>query len=374
VVLLNAELEQYQRLQSEVEALRAHYQGLDEEIRELSKVMGEDVDQMSMEILEPASPPELPSEPQKDRVLAVALLLGLLLGGGIALIRDQLDQTIRSAEEIPGLLKLPILGTVPAMSRRQKIQERGRSILLRPESPEAEAFRTVRTAVFFGAPREQARTILVTSPAPGDGKSTLVSNLAIAMARAGQKILILDADFRRPMQHTIFGVDHSQRCLRNVLAGKMTLRAAIQATDAQGPDLLTFGQGVSNPAEVLSSRQFALVLERLVGVYDRVLIDAPPVTVVTDAQIVGALSDVTVVVLKAGKSTRRASCHTVAALQGVGARVLGVVINEIRKNGDRYGYSYRQYYRHADAAPHNGKKTKTQDKADACSATRQQAG
>ncbi len=120
------------------------------------------------------------------------------------------------------------------------------------------------------------------------------------------------------MQHTIFGVDHSQRCLRNVLAGKMTLRAAIQATDAQGPHLLTFGQGVSNPAEVLSSRQFALVLERLVGVYDRILIDAPPVTVVTDAQIVGALSDVTVVVLKAGKSTRRASCHTVTALQSVG--------------------------------------------------------
>ncbi len=151
VVLLNAELEQYQRLQSEVDALRTNYQGLDEEVRELSKVMGEDVNQMSMEILESASAPALPSEPQKDRVLALALVLGLLLGGGIALARDQLDQTIHSAEEIPNLLKLPVLGTVPAMSRRQKIQERGRAILLRPDSPEAEAFRTVRTAVFFGA-------------------------------------------------------------------------------------------------------------------------------------------------------------------------------------------------------------------------------
>ncbi|MEN6336752.1 MAG: polysaccharide biosynthesis tyrosine autokinase [Phycisphaerales bacterium] len=357
VVLLNAELEQYQRLQSEVEALRAHYQGLDDEIRELSKVMGEDVDQLRMEILEPASPPQTPSEPQKDRVLALALVLGLLLGGGISLARDQLDQTIRSAEEIPGLLKLPVLGTVPAMSRRQEIPERGRSILLRPDSPEAEAFRTVRTAVFFGAPQERVKTILITSPAPGDGKSTLTSNLAIAMAIAGQKILVLDADFRRPMQHTIFGVDHRQRCLRNVLAGKMTLRAAIQATGDRGPHLLTFGQGGSNPAEVLGSRQFALVLERLGRVYDRILIDAPPVTVVADAQIVSTLSDVTVVVLKAGKSTRRASCHTVAALQSVGARILGVVINETHRSGDRYSYHYRQYYRSTDGEPRNGKRT-----------------
>jgi capsular exopolysaccharide synthesis family protein len=165
-------------------------------------------------------------------------------------------------------------------------------------------------------------------------------------------------------------MDHRQRCLRNVLAGKMTLRAAIQATEAQGPHLLTFGQGVSNPAEVLSSRQFALVLERLVGVYDRILIDAPPVTVVTDAQIVSALSDVTVVVLKAGKSTRRASCHTVAALQSVGARILGVVINEMHRSGDRYGYQYRQYYRHTDTEPRNGKKARAPDKLAAGPASR----
>jgi capsular exopolysaccharide synthesis family protein len=363
VVMVNAEVEQYDRLRSEVDALRAHYQGLDEEVRELGKVMGEDVDQLRMEILESASPPETPSEPQKDRVLAVALVLGLLLGGGIALARDQLDQTIHSPEEIPALLGLPVLGTVPAMSRRQKIQERGRALLLRPDSPEAEAFRTVRTAVFFGAPREQAKTILVTSPSPGDGKSTLVSNLAIAMARAGQKILVLDADFRRPMQHTIFGVDPCQRCLRNVLAGKMKLSAAIQPTGPKGPHLLTFGQGVSNPAEVLNSRQFALVLERLVGAYDRVLIDAPPVTVVTDAQIIGALCDVTVVVLKAGKSTRRASSHTVEALQSVGARVLGVVINDVRKSGDGYGYQYHRYYRRTDADSNNGKKVKAESTA-----------
>jgi capsular exopolysaccharide synthesis family protein len=304
----------------------------------------------------------------------VALVLGLLVGGGIALVRDQLDQTIHSSEEISDLLGLPVLGTVPAMSRRQKAQERGRVVLLRPDSREAEAFRTIRTAVFFGAPREQARTILVTSPSPGDGKSTLVSNLAIAMARAGQKTLILDADFRRPMQHAIFGLDHRERCLRNVLAGRMKLSAAIQSTGAEGPHLLTYGQGVANPAEVLNSRQFALLLERLVGAYDRVLIDAPPVTVVTDAQIIGALCDVTAVVLKAEKSTRRVSCRTIDALQSVGARILGVVINDLRRTGDEYGYRYHRYYRDADTDSRNGKRAAARSEVAAGSMSGQEAG
>jgi len=360
VVMLNAEVEQYQWLQSEVTALAAHYAGLEEEVRAISKIMGEDDGgQLRMEILELASAAQVPSEPEKEKVMAVALVLGLLLGGGIALTRDQLDQTIHSAEEIPSLLGLPVLGAVPAMSRRKKIRDRGRTVLLRPDSREAEAFRTIQTAVFFGAPQDHARTILITSPAPGDGKSTLVSNLAIAMARVGQKTLVLDADFRRPMQHTIFGLDQHERCLCSVFAGEMELSAAIQATDPDGPHLLTYGRGISNPAEVLNGRQFASLLERLVEMYDRVLIDAPPVTVVTDALIIGALCDVTVVVLKAEKSTRRVARRTIDALQGVGARVLGMVVNEIRRNDEWYGYRYHQYYRPTDADSRNGGRDKS---------------
>ena len=375
VVMLNAEIEQYQWLQSEVDTLAGHFEGLEEEVRAISKIMGEeDPGQLRMEILETASPAEVPSEPEKEKVLAVALVLGLLLGGGIALARDQLDQTIHSTDEISELLGLPVLGAVPAMSRRQKIQERGRTVLLRPESHEAETFRTIRTALFFGASRDRARTILVTSPSPGDGKSTLVSNLAVAMARAGQKTLVLDADFRRPMQHIIFGLDPRERCLHSVLTGKMKLSAAIQPTGPGGPYLLTYGQGVSNPAEILNSRQFASLLRRLVEVFDRVLIDAPPVTVVTDAQIIGALCDVTVVVLRAEKSTRRVACRTIDALQGVGARVLGVVVNEIHRKDGSYGYQYERYYRHSDVDSRNGGKGRSRRGVFASSTDREETG
>jgi capsular exopolysaccharide synthesis family protein len=308
-----------------------------------------------MATLEPALPPEVPAAPQKGRVMAMALVLGLLLGGGIAVGRDWLDQTVRSAEEVTALLGLPVLGIVPAMARHARTQERGLKVFLQPESHEAEAFRTVRTALFFGTPTVSAKTMLITSPAAGDGKSTLVSNLAIAIARAGQKTLILDADLRKPTQHVIFELDHPERSLSNVLAGRMKLSAAIQPTRVKGLHLLTCGRELPHPAEVLNSRQFALLLTRLAEVYDRILVDAPPVTVVTDAQIIGALCDATVLVLRADRSSRRAARRAIDALQSVGAHLLGVVINEVRKTGDRYGDYYGRYHSYRSSDSGNGR-------------------
>ena len=248
---------------------------------------------------------------------------------------------------------LPVLGVVPAMSRRHQMPARGRMVFLRPDSQEAEAFRTVRTAVFFGAPREKAKTILVTSPAAGDGKSTLVSNLGIAIASAGQKTIIVDADFRRPMQQVVFSTNHQERCLNNVFAGKIRLAEAIQPTEVKGLSLLTCGPGFLNPAEIINSRQFARLLQCLGQAYDRVLIDAPPVTVVTDAQILGAICDFSILVLKADKSTRKVAQRAIDALQSVGARLLGVVVNEVHRDGSRYGY-YGGYHGSNGGRPARG--------------------
>jgi capsular exopolysaccharide synthesis family protein len=232
--------------------------------------------------------------------------------------------------------------------------DQGRKILLQPDSREAEAFRTIRTAVLFRAAQDEAKTLLITSPAAGDGKSTLVSNLAIAMARAGQKTLVLDADFRKPVQHVIFGLDPRSRCLSDVFAGTMTLAAAVQPTDIEGLHILTCGYQISNPAEVLHGRQFAHLLACLAEVYDRIVVDAPPVTVVTDAQILGALCDATVLVLKADKCLRRVAQHAIAALESVGSHLLGVVVNEVHKSGDRYGYYHDRYNKYYAAAKKGG--------------------
>jgi len=340
---LNTEIAQYQRLRSEVDQLLGYSQTLEQQIREIRKIVGEDVAQLKMAILEPALPTADPSSPRKERIVTMALLLGLALGGGIAVARDWIDQTIRSADEISAIFRLPILGVVPTMSRRQSIPVRGRKILLEPSSREAEAFRTVRTAVFFGAPRGKAKTMLITSPAMEDGKSTVVSNLAIAMARAGQKTLILDADLRKPIQHRIFDIDHYEQCLCSVLEGKLRLAEAIQPTQVAGLSLLTCGYDIGNPAEVLNSPGFAELLAHLGRMYDRIVVDAPPVTAVTDAQILGALCDFTILVLRADRSTRKITQRAIDALRGVGGRLLGIVVNQVHKDGRRYGYYGRNY-------------------------------
>ncbi len=338
VTQASAELAQLDRLQSEVAQSTARYQSIEEQIKDIQRIVGEDVGQMKMEILESAAVAEDPSHPDKAKVMAVAMFLGLLSGGVLVTLRDLLSQKLSSVDEVSASLRLPILGSIPSMSRRQSVQVRGQRVHLRSESPEAEAFRTIRTAVFFGLPDERARTLLITSPSSGDGKSTVASNLAIAMAQAGQKTLLLDADFRRPTQQFIFQIDHEQPGLDAVLARKADVAEAIVPTQIEGLSLLPCGLEMRNPAETLNSPAFAGVLQSLARVYDRVIIDAPPATIVTDAQILGALCDATVLVVRTQKSTRRACQNAVDALDSVGSQILGIVVNDVRRSANRYGY------------------------------------
>jgi len=237
-----------------------------------------------------------------------------------------------------------MLGVVPSMSKKLTIVARGQKTRLESTSPAAEAYRTIRTAVFFGVPKGEAKTVLITSPGTGDGKTTLVSNLCIAMAQAGQKTLALDADFRKPMQHKIFEVNHQDKGLSSVLTGATTLEEAIRPTEVKGLELLPCGPDVPNPSEMLNSESFAKLLELLSNKYDRVIIDSPPVMPVTDAQILAATCDITLLVLRAEKSTRKTSQQARDGLLSVGAHLLGAVVNDVPRKS-RYGYysSYGYY-------------------------------
>ncbi len=343
-ILLNNELAEYTILQSDYEQTKKLCDLLDDRIKELD--VSTEVGALNISILEAAEPAGEPSYPQKSKALATSLALGLFAGLGLALLREWKDQRLRSSEEISALLGLPVLGSVPSMGApKQTPAVRGQKVRISPDSREAEAFRTVRTAVFFGAPKGEARTLLITSPAPGEGKSTVTANLGIAMAQAGQKVLILDTDFRRPMQHRIFSLDRQVQGLSQVLAGAMTLEEAIHTTGLDKLDVLTCGPDVPNPAELLSSDSFAALLEQLAGWYDRVLLDSPPVAAVTDALILAALCDVTVLVLRAETSTRKVSLQARDSLAGVEARLLGVVVNDASPRSGRYGYHQEYYYR-----------------------------
>lgn len=340
---LNEQLAQFTLLQSAWEQTKKLCDILDDRIKELN--VTEDIGALNISILEVARPADRPSEPRKGRYMALGLVMGLVSGGGIAVFRCYMDQKLHSADEIAAVLNMPVLGLVPSMSKRERITERGRKVHLDSKSPWAESYRTIRTAVFFGAPQGEIKTILITSPAPSDGKSTMVSNLAITMAQSGQKTLILDADFRKPMQHNIFGIRNHDAGLSSVLAGMTKLHNTILSTGIKRLDLLTRGPDVPNPSETLNSKIFAKLLKILSTKYDRVIIDSPPVMPVTDAQILAAISDITILVLRAEKSTRKISQQARDGLLSVGARFLGVVVNDVPKKGG-YGYGYGYYYGH----------------------------
>lgn len=216
--------------------------------------------------------------------------------------------------------------------------KRGQKVLYEPNSLVAEAYRTIRTAVFFGVTQDQAKTLLITSPAPYDGKSTVASNLAITMAQAGQKTLIIDADLRKPTQHSIFEIDSRDNGLSNLLVGAIDMDEAILSGPTSNLDILTCGIEIPNPVEVLNSDAFARMLKVLTERYDRVIIDSPPVGLVSDGQILSALCDVTILVLRAETSTRRHSQQARDNILSVGGRILGAVVNDVQRGRGHYGY------------------------------------
>lgn len=354
-VQLNNDVAEYTVLQSGYEQTKKLCDILDDRIKELSVI--EETGALNITVLETAEPASSPCEPQKAKTMAMALALGLFAGVGLALLCEWKDQRLRSTEEISALLGLPVLGAIPSISSlKHASRALDQKTKLDSNSHEAEAFRTLRTAVFFGAAKGEAKKILVTSPAPGEGKSTVTSNLGIAIAQAGQKVLIIDADLRKPMQHRIFDLDRQAKGLSAVLAGQMSLEDAIEHTSVENLDVLTCGPDVPNPAEMLNSEGFSRILEQVAAGYDRILIDSPPVTAVTDPLILAAQTDVTILVLQAEVSTRRVSMQAREALASVGARVLGVAVNNVRHKAGRYGYysGYGYYYSYGG----NGRDTK----------------
>jgi len=196
--------------------------------------------------------------------------------------------------------------------------------------------------------------LLVTSPSPGDGKTTMASNLAIAIAQSGRRVLLIDADTRKPMMHKIFNLS-DEVGLSSVLLGEAKLDQAIQKVAAPNLEVLPCGPLPPNPSEILNSQGFLDLVNSLCLQYDQIVIDSPPVEPVTDARILAASCDTTVLVLRAEKSTRRLSAHARDALIGVGANLLGVIVNAVpRGQGGYTYYSGYGYYHYGYGQRHSG--------------------
>ena len=336
---LNGKLVEYARLQSEQARLEKLCEAPERQITEMRLAGG--ASGLNVHILEPAAARNVPTHPDPIKVMAFAAALGLLLGTGLALLRDGADAPLRSADEITTALGIPVLGVVPRIVGKQ--DSRGRSIVLEPDSEVAEAYRAISMSVFFFLPHGKAKTILITSPEPGDGKTTAASNVAIALAQAGYRTLLLDADCRRPSQHKVFELGQSVGLLE-VISGACSLGQAIHPTAIPRLEVLPCGAIPPSASEVLNGRPFAELMKTLAKEYEKIVIDSPPLLPVIDARLLAGFADATVLVLRADKSTRRASMCSRDGLLSVGANVVGVVVNDVPLRGRRrydYYYSYR---------------------------------
>jgi capsular exopolysaccharide synthesis family protein len=330
-------------LQEALQRTEGYCDILDDRIKELN--LSEDAGAMNVvSILDVATASGMPTYPVRSRFLTMGILAGALVGFGLVWLRELLDHRLRSVEEIASVLQLPVIGALPYFGDRSSKSQTGQLVALSPRSTSAEAVRTLRTALHFGLTGRDVKAILVTSPSPGDGKSTIASNLALALAQADQRVLLLDADLRKPSQHKIFELSRDVG-LSSILADRRPIEEAIVPNVLGLLDVLPAGPTPKNPVELLNNGYFAELLDKLREKYDRIIIDSPPVMPIADARVIAALSDATLLVLRAERSTRRMSIGARDELWRVRATRIGVVVNGVpqRKLGP-YGYGYGQEY------------------------------
>lgn len=277
--------------------------------------------------------------PPKVSILLAALVFGCGLGGGMAFLADLLDARIRSLAEMRRALGLPTLGVVPQLRREQHeaIGEIGLIGLAMPRSILSESYKSIRTSLEFLRRKQDVRVLLVTSPQSGDGKSTTASNLAITLALAGRKVLLVDADLRRPSQHRIYNLGRD-RGLTQVLKDLMPFSRAVQPTPVENLDLLAVGPEVSNPAELLASGRLDEFLREVRQVYDLVILDSSPLLAVTDPSIIAAAVDGIILVARSSVTRRHEAERTAELLKILGIPVLGSVINGVTCEQAGYGY------------------------------------
>lgn len=318
---------------------------IDERIREVN--LNKEGVANNVQIVDSAAPGML-TYPARPKMLSIGLAIGSIIGFGLAWLRDLLDQRLKSVDEIASVMQLPVIGALPVITGLRGRGESGRSeggrlVALQPRSPAAEAVRTLRTALHFGVAGAESKVHVVTSPAPGDGKSTVASNLAIAMAQSGQRVLLIDADMRKPTQHDIFEID-SDVGLAAVLSGTLAPAETIVETGVSSLDLMPCGKRPHNPVELLTNGVLAEALNHLSKQYDRIVVDCPPVMPVADARMISAMGDCTVLVLRAERSTRRLSVAARDELLKVRTQRLGLVVNAAPMHRAGYGYGAYSAY------------------------------
>jgi polysaccharide biosynthesis transport protein len=363
---------QYAVLQGELNTNHGVLESISKRINETS--ISSDSPLSNIQVIEPAERPLVPSYPQAQRNLLLATALGLVLGVSLALLREHLDSTMRTPEDVWRAVAVPTLGVVPHLKSLARLEYRfsrlpkgsplrrlthrwppgepaGSSALMvsyHPLSLLAESYRVIRTALLLGQAERPPQVILLTSAQPGEGKTTITLNLAITLAQSGRTVIVVDADLRRGNCHLPLGMQNRYG-LTQILADSLPLEEGVQPTAVAGFSLLSRGSIPPNPTDLLGSSKMKGVLTTLRERFDYVLIDTPPALAISDAAVLSVLCDGVLLVLRNQSTTTDSAQRVIERLQAVGARILGAVLNGINVRDPDYA-DYRHYYSSYHAA------------------------
>jgi len=353
----------YRIIQQEIETNKSLLNGLLSRARENDVVMAGKPNNIS--IVDYALTPDTPVGPNRARTVIAAFFLSIGLGLGLALFFEYLDDTVHSTEEVERVLHLPALAVIPSVGnaarrrvlpgisgstalQKQNGNGNGNSELLMnvdSRSPLAEAYRHLRTSVLLSTAGRTPKSLLVTSSLPGEGKTTTAVNTAISLAQTGASVVIIDADMRRPRLQTIFDMQ-GQQGLSSILssdASEDEMLSMVRSDEESGLSVLTSGPIPPNPAELLGSDQMHRLLAVLQAKYTHVVIDSPPVSSFTDGVLISTMVDGVLLVVHGGKSSRHIVRRSKQLLNDVGAKIFGVVLNNINLQSHDY-YYYQTYY------------------------------
>lgn len=335
----------YNTLAREADTNRSLYEGLLQRLRELNASAG--ITASNLTVIDVAAPPQKPSSPKLLVNLALALLLGLVTAVIVIYIRDQLDDRIRTPEDVESKVNLRLLGVTPKIddsSPKEAMDD--------PKSPLSEAYGALRTALMYSTPTGLPKLLLVTSAQPSEGKTTSSYAIARGFARTGKRVLLVDADLRRPSVHKIAGVG-GKLGLSTLLIGESSLQDAVATTDVAGLTVLPAGPIPPSPAELLSSPRMAALLEEFERNFDLVVLDSAPVLGLADSPELSALADGVVMVIEADRGRGGQLKAAVRRLRALRPVILGAVLTKFDPESgsnaysDYYGYSY--HYQHENA-------------------------
>lgn len=303
----------------------------------------------TVEVLDPPTKAEQ-SAPSLPISLAAGLFLGSLMGLVFAGLKDMAERTFHSCDEVGDILTTRVMGHVTEFP---KLRPHKKGVpfanvcpeiltMHQPASQWSESYRAIRTAIFFQAQESGAKLIQISSPIPGDGKSTTISNLAVSIAQSGRRVLLIDCDMRKPVQHRLFGLENKIG-ISSVISGECEPADAIQVIQPEYLSVVTAGPIPSNPAELLTSARYAAILEHYREQFDFVLIDSPPVLAVTDPSIIAGHVDLMLLVLRIRNGVRTDSVRAKETLDTTGVKLGGIIINRLRRK-DQKSYSYSGQY------------------------------